>query len=43
LGLAPGPQVGRALDHLTELRLDQGPLDEATAKAELHAWAARQR
>lgn len=43
LDLEPGPEVGRALAHLTEVRLDRGPLDAATAKAELHAWAARRR
>lgn len=36
----PGPRIGRAMDHLTELRLDHGPLDEATARAALRAWAA---
>ena len=42
LGVAPGPVVGRAYRHLLELRMDRGPLDEATARAELLAWWAAQ-
>ena len=38
LGLEPGPQVGRALDHLLEIRLDEGPLSEAEAFDRLDAW-----
>ncbi|MHB1911449.1 MAG: CCA tRNA nucleotidyltransferase, partial [Acidimicrobiales bacterium] len=38
LGLAPGPQVGRALDFLLELRLDEGPLGEEEAARRLRAW-----
>ncbi|HUZ43645.1 MAG TPA: CCA tRNA nucleotidyltransferase [Acidimicrobiales bacterium] len=40
LGLAPGPQVGRALDFLLELRLDEGPLGEEEAARRLRAWWA---
>lgn len=40
LGLPPGREVGDALDHLMQLRLDRGPLDRETALAELDAWAA---
>lgn len=40
LGLAPGPEVGDALDHLLEIRLDEGPMDEAEAYRHLDAWAA---
>ncbi len=43
LGLAPGPLVGQALDHLLELRLEEGPLGEEEAQRRLDAWwAARQ-
>ena len=38
LGLTPGPQVGRALDFLLELRLDEGPLGEEEATRRLRAW-----
>jgi poly(A) polymerase len=40
LGWEPGPRIGDAIDHLTELRLDHGPLDEDAALAALRAWAA---
>ncbi|UDY34362.1 CCA tRNA nucleotidyltransferase [Dermatobacter hominis] len=40
LGIPPGREVGRALEHLLELRLEHGPLDEARAYAELDAWWA---
>ncbi len=40
LGLAPGPLVGEALDHLMELRLERGLIDEDAAYAALDAWAA---
>ena len=33
-------EVGDALDHLMQLRLDRGPFDRETALAELDAWAA---
>ena len=39
LGLAPGPDVGRAWRHLKELRLDRGPLSREEAEAELRRWA----
>jgi poly(A) polymerase len=42
LGLAPGPEVGRALDHLLELRLDEGPLGEDEARRRLDAWWSEQ-
>jgi poly(A) polymerase len=42
LGLEPGPTVGRALDHLLELRLDEGPMDTDEAARRLRAWAADQ-
>ena len=42
LGLGPGPEVGRALDHLRELRFDRGPLDPDEARAELLRWRSRQ-
>lgn len=40
LGVAPGPVVGRALDHLLELRLDEGPIGEDEAYRRLDEWAA---
>ncbi|MFM8999553.1 MAG: CCA tRNA nucleotidyltransferase [Actinomycetota bacterium] len=40
LGLPPGPIVGEALDHLMELRLDEGLVDRDAAIAALDAWAA---
>ncbi|MCD0442095.1 CCA tRNA nucleotidyltransferase [Glycomyces sp. A-F 0318] len=42
LGLAPGPEVGRAWAHLKELRLERGPMPREEAEAELLAWAARE-
>ncbi|MCA1657303.1 MAG: CCA tRNA nucleotidyltransferase [Actinobacteria bacterium] len=42
LGMAPGPMVGRALDFLLELRLDEGPLGEDEARRRLDAWWAQQ-
>ena len=39
LGIEPGPLVGGALDHLLEIRLDEGPLDEAEAYERLATWA----
>jgi poly(A) polymerase len=42
LGITPGPAVGRALEHLMQLRLDRGPIDEGEAYALLDAWAAEQ-
>jgi poly(A) polymerase len=39
LGLAPGPDVGRAWRHLKEMRLDRGPLSREEAEAELRRWA----
>jgi poly(A) polymerase len=42
LGLPPGPLVGKAWNHLKELRLDRGPLDRDEAEAELLSWAREQ-
>ena len=42
LGVPPGPIVGRALAHLLEVRLDQGPLDRDAAVVELDRWWADQ-
>jgi poly(A) polymerase len=42
LGIRPGPMVGRALDFLLELRLDEGPLDEEEVRRRLDAWWADQ-
>jgi poly(A) polymerase len=38
LGLAPGPDVGRALDFLLELRLEEGPLGPEEVLRRLDAW-----
>ncbi|MBA3232682.1 MAG: CCA tRNA nucleotidyltransferase [Propionibacteriales bacterium] len=43
LGIEPGPMVGRAYKHLLELRIDEGPLGEERAKAELLEWWSRHR
>ncbi len=42
LGLPPGPAVGRALDFLLELRLEEGPLGTDEAYRRLDAWWAAQ-
>lgn len=42
LDLPPGPAVGRALAHLLELRMDEGPLGEDEARRRLRAWWAEQ-
>lgn len=40
LGIPPGPEVGRALDHLMEVRLERGPIPEDEAYGLLDEWAA---
>jgi poly(A) polymerase len=42
LGLKPGPQVGRALQFLLDLRLDHGQLGEAEAYKRLDQWWEQQ-
>jgi poly(A) polymerase len=42
LGIEPGPLVGRALEHLMQLRLDLGPIDRDEALRLLDEWAAGQ-
>lgn len=42
LGVEPGPTVGRAREHLLELRMQRGPMDPDTAAAELRRWARDQ-
>ncbi len=42
LGLRPGPEVGRAMRFLLELRLDEGPLDPDDAEGRLRTWWAAQ-
>ena len=41
LGLPPGPEVGRAYNHLLELRMEHGPLGTGRATEELLRWAGR--
>ena len=38
LGISPSPIVGRAYQHLLDLRMDRGPLGPDAAKAELLTW-----
>ncbi len=42
LGIAPGPTVGRAYQHLLALRMEHGPLGHDRAVEELKKWAADQ-
>jgi poly(A) polymerase len=42
LGLTEGPEVGEAMEHLLEIRLEQGPLSPVEASALLRAWWADQ-
>jgi poly(A) polymerase len=39
LGTGPGPEVGEALDHLLELRMEQGPIEKEEAYKLLDDWA----
>ncbi|HUY44829.1 MAG TPA: CCA tRNA nucleotidyltransferase [Streptosporangiaceae bacterium] len=39
LGRPPGPAIGRAYDHLLELRMEHGPLGKERASQELLRWA----
>jgi poly(A) polymerase len=39
LGIPPGPMVGKAWQHLKDLRLDRGPLGRDEAETELFRWA----
>ncbi|CAB4567570.1 unannotated protein [freshwater metagenome] len=38
LNLKPGPMVGKAYNHMLEVRLEQGPLSREDAIAELNRW-----
>jgi poly(A) polymerase len=42
LGIPAGPLVGKALNHLLEVRLDDGPLDPDEARRRLDLWWADQ-
>ena len=42
LGLPPGPEVGRALAYLMEVRVERGPVDRDEALKLLDEWAAEQ-
>ena len=39
LGLPPGRDVGRAYQHLLDLRMEHGPLGPGRATQELRLWA----
>jgi len=41
LGIAPGREIGEALDFLLEIRLEEGLIGEAESKARLDEWWAR--
>jgi poly(A) polymerase len=38
LGITPGPLVGKAMNHLLEIRLEEGLLGEAEIRRRLDAW-----
>lgn len=38
LGIAPGPILGEAYDHLLSVRLDEGPIGKEAARERLLAW-----
>ena len=38
LGLAPGREIGEALDFLLEIRLEEGLIGEQASKERLDAW-----
>src|SRR5690606_5067967 len=40
LGLAPGREIGEALQFLLEIRLDEGPIGEEEAERRLRTWWA---
>jgi poly(A) polymerase len=42
LGIGPGREVGQALSHLLELRLEHGPMEPENAYRALDEWWARQ-
>ncbi len=42
LGIAPGPEVGKAYRFLLDLRLDRGPIGKDAATEALRAWARGQ-
>ena len=42
LGIPPGPQVGKAYNHLLELRLENGPMGHDAAVEALKEWWAAQ-
>ena len=43
LGVPPGPVVGRALEHLLDIRLEEGLIGDAEIRARLDQWFAGQR
>ncbi len=43
LGIPPGPDVGRALAFLLDVRMDEGPIGPDAARARLLEWWEKQR
>ena len=43
LGVPPGPVVGRALEHLLDIRLEEGLIGDVEIRARLDQWFAGQR
>ena len=42
LGIKPGRTVGKALEFLLQVRLDEGPMSDDQAYARLDVWASEQ-
>ncbi len=42
LGIAPGPVLGRAYQHLLAVRMDEGPIGKDSARERLLSWWAEQ-
>jgi poly(A) polymerase len=42
LGISPSPVVGKAYQYLLDMRMEQGPLGEERATAELLTWWSQQ-
>jgi poly(A) polymerase len=42
LNLKPGPEIGKAYNHMLEVRMERGPLSKAEAELELKQWWQQQ-